>query len=652
MSSRAVESEAAATTPQVERCEPVGSPSAAHGVSTVATAARMLALQRTVGNAAVVSMLARTGPPLSRRVLARNEYEHQWENPALVDTIYPARERMLRRFVDMYREIELMEMTDPDQVEAAAAETRAAMQQELDRLENLGVQSEGELAKVKELTKILERGVALADALRWRRGHPSDETLGGGELMAEVKRLFGTSAVPDWLEPLVLDYSGMRYKSAHRSYYSPVRLLYVIDAQRGTWAAARESEQKAAKAQHELEVETWKAKPVKGRGKRPRKPKKVKVALAERLAVEMPNEEALSKLETMRNAGEIPDWAWHTIVRLTELRTTYGGSDWEDTSKEQPDPADTVWIAVMKAWTGKKRVGTLGYGVTGWRSEMQRRNALVTTRMVCNELAEASQRQRGVKLAGGISRNASQYARAGTRGGYLRNVDDKKPDDLRSGATLFWVDPRRWAPTEPDASNKVVAVSGIRYRMPATDEYIAEFKAWKIERKPFAAAQKAWEKQHAKAKRKRGARRTEALEALGPKPANGPTEPHMSKTELSTDDNGWKDGDGWTYTVTEGVPITRSKGEGEGEVVQWMRWRHQATVLQSMSDGRVFTFETLDAEPGRDEKLSASGFRTRRFDELKKQGALVGFIPDASAGAPTPAEEEAQNLAEPIGVAP
>jgi hypothetical protein len=595
----------------------------------------VLALQRSAGNAAVGTLLARHPAPSRRRVLARNG-KHQWENPALVDTIYPAREAMLRRFVDLYRELEVMDMSDPDEIAATVEQTRAAMQAELARLDGLGAHTKDEAAKVRELAKIVERGVKLADALRWRRERPIGDTLSGDELMAEVTRLFGTDAVPDWLEPLVLDYAGMRYRSAHRSYYSPVRLLYLIEDQRGTWAAQRAADQDAAKAQYDLELSVWESKPRKGRGKRPRRPRRVKVALGERLALEMAAEDAAAKLEAMRDAGGIPDWAWHTIVRLTELRVTHAGPDWEDTSKETPDPADTFWIAVLKAWTGKHRVGTLGYGVTGWRAEMQRRNALVTTRMVCNELAEASQRQRGVKLAGGISRNASQYAAARGGGAWFRNVD--APGDLLPGATLFWVDPRRWAATRPDASNMVRAVDGVRYRMPATDEYIAAFKAWQIERRSFAAAAKAWEKQRRKAERKRGKARAQALADVGPRPAAGPDEPHMLLTELSVADDGHVDEHDWTYAVVAGEPITRSRGG----VTQWMRWRHQATVLRVLPDGRVFTLETLDAEPGPDVKLSASGFRTRRLEDLRRQRALVGFIPEAGAAGPTGTERDAE----------
>ena len=107
--------------------------------------AGVLALQRSIGNAATRRLLARS---------PRKPYQHQWENPDLVATIYPAREAMLRKFVTMYREIELADIKDPEERKAAAA-------------------------RLKEGT----------DALK-------DDAL-----MAEVKRLLATKGAPEWLGP-------------------------------------------------------------------------------------------------------------------------------------------------------------------------------------------------------------------------------------------------------------------------------------------------------------------------------------------------------------------------------------------------------------------------------------------------------------------
>ncbi len=236
----------------------------------------MLALQRSIGNAATRRLLARS---------PRKPYQHQWENPDLVATIYPAREAMLRKFVTMYREIELAEIKDPEERKAAAAR--------------------------------LKEG---ADALK-------DDAL-----MAEVKRLLATKGAPDWLGPLVLDYAGMRYKSAHGSYYSPVRLVYFLEQAKGTWAAEAAKENAAQDTAHDAKVAEWEAADPKKRGKKPAKPKAIKTSAAEKAAPGMAADAAVAKLEALHDAGEIPEWAWHKIVRLTELRIWYAGTDWEDTA--------------------------------------------------------------------------------------------------------------------------------------------------------------------------------------------------------------------------------------------------------------------------------------------------------------------------------
>lgn len=569
-------------------------------------------------------MLARTRLP----------YTHQWENPALLETIYPAREIMLRKFVAMYREIELGDMTDPAERLKVVEQTRTAMQAELDGLKAIAAPSKAEAARIKVLQETLKRGATSADAawrdaVEWERAHRGEQ-LAGAQLMGEVRRLFATSAVPDWLEPLVLDYAGMRYKSAHGSYYSPVRLLYLIERQKGTWTTARADETALAQAAYEKRLADWETAgkdpaTKKTRGAKPTKPKAVAQATSEKATLDMDPAAAVARLEAMHDAGEIPAWAWHKIVRLTELRTWYATTGWEDESQEKPAPGDTFWGPVLKAWTGDERVGKHGYGITGWRTETQRRNALVTTRMVCNELSEATQRQRGVSLDGGISKNAEQYAKAAasTAGAYLRKPTG--PDDFRPGAALFWTNGSTWEEKEPDDSNKVRHISGATYPMPATPALAKAWTTWDAQKKAFDKEHKAWTGKLKQAK-------TDADKAaLGAEPKfTGGDEPTRPFLEVPAD--GFVDGEGFTYTVKVGQPITRAK---DG-VTHWLRWRHQATVLKAMPGKRIFTFETTDALPGADH-MGVSGFGVRTLDSLMKPGVFVGYIPAAGevVAAPT-----------------
>jgi hypothetical protein len=613
--------------------------------------ASVLALQRSAGNA------------VTRRVLARSPrkpYQHQWENPALLETIYPAREVMLKKFVSIYRELELRDLTDPAARKQVIEQTRAAMQAEIDKLKALPEPSKQDQARIAELESVLKRGQAstdkaFEDAVSWERRNRADP-LAGAALMTEVKRLFGSGSVPAWLQPMVLDYAGMRYKSAHNTYFSPVRLWFMLQRARGNWTKARETDTAAADEAYKKRVAEWEAKDPnpRKRGKAPAKPKAVKESAAERAALGMTPDEALAQIEKLHDAGEIPEWAWHKIVRLTELRTWYAEAGWEDDSKETPPPAaDPALVKALKDWTGDEYIGGLSYGSTSWRSEIHRRNTLITTRMVCDQLSEATQRQRGVDLEGGISKNAQGYvdaaeagakpgAKKGITGAYFRRPE--KLEDLRPGAALFWVENGEWAVKKPDGSNMVLAVADATYPMPVPPEYVAEWTTWrasdagkawaaadaayKKDKRAWDQAKKTWDAKAAKAKTPDDKAK---LPAAPVEPAK-PTDTQPAYTERPVLPKDGEQVNGWTYAVKPGQPITRTK---DG-VTHWMTWKHQATVVRTMPDGRVFTFETVIEKVAGVEHHGA-GFGVRSLGELQKPGIFVGYMPgevDAPPAAP------------------
>jgi hypothetical protein len=669
-----------------------------------APAARVLALQRAAGNAVTGRLLMRS---------PRKPYQHQWENPALLETIYPARDVMLRKFVRIYRELELRDLTDPKARQQVIDDTRKAMQAEIDTLkadvEKLQAPDakpdktllQAKQGRMKVLEATLKRGEAsvaqaFEDAVQWERDHRADP-LAGAALLAEVQRLFGTKAVPDWIKQMILDYAGMRYKSAHGSYSNPVRLLFIIERARGTWKTAREAETAAADEAYKKAVQDWEAKNAdpRKRGKAPAKPKPVTQAAAERTAQKLSPSEAVAQLEKMHDAGQIPEWAWHQIVRLTELRTWYAEAGWEDTAKEKPPAgADPMWVKIMQEWSGEKQeaLGEHGYGGTAWREEIRRRNVLLTTRMVCDQLSEVTQQQRGVQstvsealpgrrelLTGGISGNARAYvaaaeagakpgAKKGIAGAYIR--EPKALEDFRPGAALFFVEKTKWDVEKPDDSNMVRHIAGARYPMPPPPEYVKEWTDWSktAEGKKWASeteaykrakpkyeyAQKQWDAQAAKVKAledkaKTDAEKAKAAEARAKLPAApvAPTAPADTQPEYKEGallpkvggvtllPSGGQVVNDWTYTVTVGEPITRTKGG----VTHWMTWQHQATVLRVMPDGRIITFETTVERVGGTE-YHGSGFGTRYLADLARPGTFVAYMP-AAVDAPlsTPAED-------------
>jgi hypothetical protein len=527
-------------------------------------ATAVLALQRRIGNAGVVRLLARdettkTQPPAPTK---------QWQNEQLVKDIYPGREEMLRKFVAMYREIEAQAMTDDAARKAAMA------------------------------------GVKTVDALS------------GDVLMSEIERLFAAGVAPAWLKDMVIDYSGMRYKSAHGSYFNPRSLVLLIKRESGEIAKSKTDQETAEKEAYDQAVQAWEAAGKKAKDK-PAKPKPVKVTKVESDWKAKSVEQAEDFLAAEHTAGRIPEWAWHKIVRVTNLKTRLvTGPGWEDESQEKPDPADKTWLKIIKEWTAE---------ITTWRAEIQRRDELVTSRMVCNELSEAAQRKRGIVLAGGISKNAEQFRKDGR---FFKHPASQ--GDFLPGGNIFWINMDRWETTEPDDSNKVRYIAGETFPMPTPPEYVADWTAWAAskegkqqiaDKKKYQAEHAAWERASA-AKKKNPRAKDPGAEPQAP---TGSTEPQKFWTDLLPAKSGVHT-DGWTYTLEAGQAITREK-EIDGKVVKhWMSWLHQATVLKAMPDGRVFTLETTNTTTSADH-AGVSGFNVRTVASLSKPSVFVGYIP-------------------------
>ena len=582
--------------------------------------APLLALQRRIGNAAFKRLLSRDPPktdPLAQYRPAEPDkplaLPPQWTNANLVKVAYPGREAMLRKFVEIYGELEL-----------GPSATKAA------------------------------RDKVVTDAAK----------LSGPSLQKEVDRLLASTAVPPWLKDQVRDYAGMRYyqdpkagrrHGAHTSFYSAVRLIYILKGESGDWTKARAEERKAAQDA----LDAWRAMPSatpQDRQKRgpqpPTPPAPSAMSKREKAWLEMSEENAMSRLAQMHDgaAGDhIPDWAWHAIVRLTPLRAKYAGPDWDDVSKETPATDDAYWKKVITAWTGEDRIGWFYGGGTQWRPETLDAGHQVATALVCNELSETTQAKRGVRLPGGIRKNAEYFiakavegakpsAKPEIAGSYFRRVSSVA--DLRPGATVFWIKSDWTSPRKDkkgkvigdiDNSNMVFPVPDVTWPMPYPPEYEQEWSEWKKR----TQTKQAWD---AKQKRMTWDPKTndytkeltdKERQRLGEDPGDPGEEPTYDRTELPADG---EEVDGWTYTVKPGQGITREK---DGEK-QWMTWLHQATILKATDDGRVFLLETTllnNADPD----SGVTGFTERPMKQLLTPFVYVGYIPgtvDANAARP------------------
>jgi len=406
---------------------------------------------------------------------------------------------------------------------------------------------------------------------------------------------------PRWLQYMVIHFSGMRYASAHGSWADPKDLLSNLRASKiekemkddndgnletecykaldyyapseDTPLFTDEQKPKLASATED----EWRDKIVE-HVKRLKRAIEMKSSYHEQQALinlridessyeidQMPSKKVYEELTTYKD--ELPEWMWHEIVRMTELRVT----EVKDENWEKPEglPAgytkqDLQFRTMLEEW--KKKY------LTSWREEHDESDRLVVTRAVCNEVAEHIQHLRGLKPGGGLTAKPTWYQseEGKVAGAYF--VKPENEDDFKPGASILWLSFVRKKPNE-----------------------------WQ-EARPIATRQGKYE--------------------LLPPSYNG------------------RKGSSWSYDKG-GTPIRRwrkvkTKDGGEVQQEEWLRWTHEATVVETATtaEGKiVLTFET--ALPGDDPRLSTIGVFKRYLYDLTDDGqedtyhrSFVGYIPE------------------------
>jgi len=307
------------------------------------------------------------------------------------------------------------------------------------------------------------------------------------QLLEEIIQEFvqAPARYPLWLQYMVVHFSGMRYKSAHGSWADPrdllialrihavekemtvdndiiqARCLSKLEGYRGTEKTDEDSDDPGMKFQApklaQVSDPNLKARlETHLEGLESSNPYRQRRALMnlrideESYGVEdLPEEEVLSELEEMK--GDLPDWMWKEIVKLTQLRLTeVTSADWEElTPKEQEEQRQREsgdYREIMNKW---KRSN-----LTGWREEHDRSNRMIVTRAVCNEVAEHIQHLRGLSPPGGLAAKPEWYLRK-ERDPKLAALSRKpyfiKPHlakDFRPGASILWL---RFVDSQPNA---------------------------------------------------------------------------------------------------------------------------------------------------------------------------------------------------------
>jgi len=426
------------------------------------------------------------------------------------------------------------------------------------------------------------------------------------ELLEEIYQRFKKEPqrYPQWLQYMIVHFSGMRYASAHGSWADPKLLLMRL---RGSTTGSQlrkldDAEIEKRCAEKIAAYETGAGSNVPELARAAEKEWKDKVALhmlsvkasgpktrrngltalqAEELNYEinsMSTDEALKAIESMKST--FPAWAWKEIVKLTPLRINYvNDPNWEKLSVEEEAERNSQAAndirTVMDAWEN--------YDTSAWRDEHGRTHELIVSRAVCNETAEHCQHIRGHLPPGGLTPKPKWY--------FNNEAENKLPGDMRpfytkptsekdyvNGASILWL---RFVDKEPNAWQ---IAKGVKTKSGAgllPDSFAPDKK-------------------------------------INPKSATTP----------------------WTYQRGDTVTRTRSFEKPDTKELvpqkQWLRWIHEATVAEvaETADGMtVITYET--ALPDGDKGTSAVGIFKMPLHWHLSDGpedaynrSFVGFVPE------------------------
>ena len=312
-----------------------------------------------------------------------------------------------------------------------------------------------------------DRQVTLQDIARWRaeKYKRSISHKNQFELLDMINQRFmdEPKRFPLWLQYMVVHFSGMRYASAHGSWADPKDLLVrlrrpeieaevrqlddaAVERICADKAAAYDGAPDAPKPKLAATQEKywrdrigWYLPNVKSKSTQTRRQGLIDLLRTEH-AYEMMSkttEEAHGILHSMR--GTFPTWAWHEVMRLTDLRVTEASDlHWEvltpqEVEEEIHSPAHSGIRGIIGEWER--------YHITAWREEHARSLELIVTRAVCNETAEHCQHIRGNRPPGGLTAKPKWY-REIESSGKIPGAYFVKPTserDYRQGASILWL---------------------------------------------------------------------------------------------------------------------------------------------------------------------------------------------------------------------
>ncbi|MCI0520907.1 MAG: hypothetical protein L0Z70_11725, partial [Chloroflexi bacterium] len=471
----------------------------------------------------------------------------------------------------------------------------------------------GRFDQEERLPDMSKTAATVEDVARWEVGVKRERwaQMSQDELLQEIYVDWfqrAPDSFPEWLQYMVVHFSGMRYQSAHGSWAEPRHLLELF---------SREEIESKVKGYDEAKLfeECSRAlialrKQIKPGGKGPahdslletirrlENPHLQRRALAEHLISEemdeiesLPNDNACLgrllrlKQEKAAQGDPIPDWVWAEIVKYTPLRLSTKDSDWEAFSPQRWRETKGHWLQILNTWETKD--------ITGWRQKHGESLELVVTRAVCNEIAEHIQHLRGLTPVAGLASRPYWYMRqAAADEEHAFFVQAPDAADFVPGASILWME---WMETQPNAWQ-------VAHRLPG----FSLFPGQSTPKKPGRRGE-VRKKDVAKEKDTHDGWRYQEVDNTFIRTRAKPSPQELKKM-------------GKTEKEIRQILLER-KASGSFDK-EFLRWRHEATVIGvvDMVDGRfVMTFET-----------GKIGVILRRLSSLVNDPLIfIGYVPQA-----------------------
>lgn len=483
------------------------------------------------------------------------------------------------------------------------------------------------LKPLKELRALFDRqdqlpqvgaaSVSIENIISWeiRVKRQELEQLSHDQLLRKVIDLINADPdrYPEWLVYMLIHFSGMRYISAHSSWADPrdlIELLLKEDDEEDLKTKALKQPQELTKLSTDAikDLQTWL---IPGIGEDEKNSVTRLIARLQQTATnwralleyriekfqkEIRNfteDQVLDRLVQYKadheRAGDpLPKWVWSEIVKYTPLRLNTSDPQWEAYSANRWKSQNRNWAEVLNTWEEKD--------ITSWRKRHEQTLELVVTKSVCNEIAEQIQHLRGHAPYAGLTSKPKWYLRLAADENtkdfsFFKQSPEK--DDFRPGASILWL---QWMPQKPSPWQVANDIPGY--------DFIPN-------------------------------------KGVGVKPGQKGEVPKKDLVAQDLDDDG-----GWIYLrqgdntfirkrkkpaapelkaiMKSSVEInkitTEYKKTGAYEI-EYLRWRHEATVVEvvEMADGwNVLTFET-----------GKIGLNRRPLSTLLRDPMVfVGFVPD------------------------